>query len=267
MRVLSRWFGMITAGSTPLFVFGDTALMASHLVMASRSYECPSSRITGSRITSRVMGQTNDGRGGGAAALQTGQNVLAVGLAPLMTITIAQSSQNRWFAQQALRYLGMDLQAVQEDIMGLVGFFINGLGTLFFKKNQTMNDMQFALFLATEGYDAFVVVFTEGILPLVYANVRLMSLTLSLMIITVIYPFHGLATCVLRGQGSCAETVFNRTARGNLSSHVLALDRTIQSVVRNVTHGAIERARGRLHFLVNATNNTFNDTLFDFGNK
>ena len=133
-----------------------------------------------------------------------------------------------------------------------------------------MDDMRFAMFLATDGYDAFVVVFTEGILPLVYANVRLMSLMLSFMIISVIYPFHGLATCVLRGQGSrldCAETVFNRTARGNISSHVLALDRTIQSAVRNVTHGAIERARGRLHFLVNATKNTLNDTLFDVGNK
>ena len=131
-----------------------------------------------------------------------------------------------------------------------------------------MDDMQFAMFLATDGYDAFVVVFTEGILPLVYANVRLMSLTLSFMIITVIYPFHGLATCVLRGHGlDCVETIFNRAARGNISFHLLALDRTIQSAVLNVTHGAIERASGRLHFLVNATKNTLNDTLFDFGNK
>jgi hypothetical protein len=63
------------------------------------------------------------------------------------------------------------------------------------------------------------------------------------------------------------ETIFNRTARGNISALVLALDRTIQSAVQNATHGAIERASGRLHFLVNATKNTLNDTVFDFGNK
>lgn len=45
-----------------LFTLGEVSWFRSHISMASRSYVWPSAAITGSRISSRVMGQENSSR-------------------------------------------------------------------------------------------------------------------------------------------------------------------------------------------------------------
>ena len=127
-----------------------------------------------------------------------------------------------------------------------------------------MSDAQMLMFMAREGLEVLMLLMTHGMIPLLYANAKVLSLTLSFTLITTVYPFHNTALCLWDSNkwSTCLDTLMVR--RGNITHDILALDDKIQgftanatrdfrSAAANVTHSAMERAKTRLGRMFNAT--------------
>ena len=116
--------------------------------------------------------------------------------------------------------------------------------------------------IVNHGVELAMLLFNEGLVPLFYANARIMSLILAWSAITTIYPFHNLVSCLITSRGSlaCVDTMYDK--HSNITHTILTLDQTIQAFAANVTseasnrvqsfaadvkHGAITRVNARIN--------------------
>ena len=71
-----------------------------------------------------------------------------------------------------------------------------------------------------------------------------MSLVLSFMMITTIYPFHNLADCLINGpdRWTCSEKTSIFGKRGNITHSILQLEDTIWTTAAKVSQDLFEGA-------------------------
>ena len=117
----------------------------------------------------------------------------------------------------------------------------------------SMGDLRFLAMLANEGVEVVTVMLVHGLIPLFWANVKAVSLMLAWGVITLVYPFHGMATCLITHNftEACALSFIMRSQRGNITHDILALQHAIHSGTADMTARAFEHSKTRVNALLN----------------